>query len=706
MCALIAGVAAVVLTMIYVSSRRSLLAFSNQLIVQVTATTREQVTKFLGPARTGIDLTRRLARTGTIDPRRVRNFEAFAFDFLRVHRSTAMLYCGDLEGNFLMVKRRPDGSLATKIVRRTDGGRSVATTWRHREPGARLADHRTETDPNDRYDPRRRPWFVHWTRRAEANAAGPRHQTAPDTVHWTDVYLFHSDQKPGITASLPYFDREGKFRGVFGIDVALGDLSHFLAGLKISEHGKAFLLDRRGRLVALPDLAGLLVRIKRPDGSVKTELRDIHDSPDPALAALAREVDAHPGWDARRRRAFAPICDGKRYVATLAPVSEEVGADWRIGVIAPEDDFLGEIKHTMLVTLAIVGAAMAVSFALALGVSRLVARAMHKLVRESAQIRDLQFSASARPVSTFKEVHSVLTAFENMKTGLRSFEKYVPAKMVRLLLAAHVEPAYGGDARELTVLFSDIRDFTPLCEKMDGLELSQRLGAYFSALTDCIQNGDSQGIVDKYIGDSVMAFWGAPEAVDAHAAKACRAALACLRAVADLRAGDPDFPEFHTRIGLHTDRVVVGNFGSSERLNYTCFGDGVNLTARLESLNKLYGTQILLSEQTRHAAGEGFAARHLDRVAVKGKAHGVDVYELLGLDGEVDAQLLEAAAVYEEALKLYRDRQWDRAAERFTQALELREGDLAAAVMIERCCTHAEHPPDDDWDGLTILDKK
>ena len=711
-CALIAAVGVIVLTLSYYSSKKSLLAFSGQLIVRVTSAAREQVRDFLSPAGSGINLTRRLAESGVVDPGDIEGFEAFAFQFLRIHGSAAMLYYGDERGNFVMVARRPDGALATKIVRRTDArGRAagtVRTVWRNRAPGDPIGRYRTQEDPNDRYDPRSRPWYVHWTQAVSQGQGDkrPRYLTGKGTVHWTDVYVFHSARTPGITASLPYFDGEGGFRGVFGIDVALMDLSHFLAGLKIGRRGKAFILDGRRRLVAVPDVADLLVRVRGADGTWRTELRKIQDSPQKALAALAGDENFQAGWDRPGRRSFGFVHDGERYLATLEPVSGKIGSDWLVGVVVPEDDFLGDIKRTMLLTILGIGGAMLISFLLALAVSRVLARSMRKLVRESSRIRDLAFAPSAASTSFFKEVHDVLTAFEEMKSGLRSFEKYVPSKLVRLLLAKRIEPVYGGRDKELTIFFSDIRDFTPLCETMDGQELARKFGDYLSAVTDCIQNEASQGIVDKYIGDSVMAFWGAPEEVEWHAGKACRAALGCLAAVEELKKADPHFPDFHTRIGVHTARVIVGNFGSSERLNYTCIGDGVNLAGRLESLNKLYGTQVIISQDTRELVAAEFETRQLDFVAVKGRTRGVYVHELLGPRGATDARTLEAARIYEEGFSFYSKRQWDRAIESFSGARRLREGDLAPAVMIERCRRHAKDPPPADWGGLTVLDRK
>ena len=276
---------------------------------------------------------------------------------------------------------------------------------------------------------------------------------------------------------------------------------------------------------------------------------------------------------------------------------------------------------------------------------------------------------------------------------------------MRRLVAERVEPKPGGEAQRLTLLFSDIAGFTSISESMSVQALADALGRYFEAVTRVIQGPESDGVIDKFIGDAVMAFWGAPRLLEAQAARACRAALA-MQAVCERLCAEPGFPPFVTRIGLHTDEVLVGNFGAPDRLNYTCLGDGVNLAARLESLNKLYGTHILVSGAVWAEVGPAFIGRRLDRVAVKGQTRPVDVYELVDEHAAPDAALADRFARYETAFEAYLGRDFAVAIAGFETLVAGTPDDIAAAQLLARARRFAVAPPPEAWDGVWAMDKK
>jgi adenylate cyclase len=216
-------------------------------------------------------------------------------------------------------------------------------------------------------------------------------------------------------------------------------------------------------------------------------------------------------------------------------------------------------------------------------------------------------------------------------------------------------------------------------------------------------------MVDKYIGDALMVLWNVPTPVAAHPAAACRAALACAEATRAL--GDSAWwrgaglPRWRTRFGLHADSVLVGNFGAPDRLSYTAMGDGVNLAARLEGLNKVYGTTILASEAIRDAVGDAFVFREIDRVAVKGKSRAIAIFELIGAAGDAPASE-EAALVqtYEAALRAARHRQFQAALTLL--AAGVCAGDGPSQLLASRCRVWIAAPPADDWDGTWVADHK
>jgi adenylate cyclase len=287
-----------------------------------------------------------------------------------------------------------------------------------------------------------------------------------------------------------------------------------------------------------------------------------------------------------------------------------------------------------------------------------------------------------------------------MKASLRSFGRYVPTQLVQEVLATGQEARLGGQNRWLSLYFSDIEGFTRISEAMEPGELVEHLGEYLQAMTSIIQEQD--GVVDKFIGDGILALFGAPRAVPDHAAEACRAALrsqACLRELAT-RWQSRGKPLLRARIGLHTGEVIVGNIGTPERFEYTVMGDAVNLASRLEGLNKVYGTYIMGSQAIREAAGPELEWRTLDRVTVVGRSGGTLVGELLGERGGTDAAILAARDRYERALEAYFALDFAAAADGFRAASAARPGDRAAAVLAIRAGELRQSPPPADWDGV------
>jgi adenylate cyclase len=289
-----------------------------------------------------------------------------------------------------------------------------------------------------------------------------------------------------------------------------------------------------------------------------------------------------------------------------------------------------------------------------------------------------------------------------MTASLRSFGRYVPADIVRALLAQGQEARLGGATRRLSIHFSDIENFTAISERLSPAEVVENLAAYLACMSDTVR--EHQGTVDKFIGDGIMAFWNAPNPVPDHTTQACRAALVAQERLAELRQRNAreGRPLFHARIGLHTGDVVVGNFGTDERFAYTAMGDSVNLASRLEALNKVYGTYILASADIRDEAAPIFEWRRLDRVAVVGRREPTDIYELIGEGGRVPAERLKARDLYEQALAAYTSRRFDAAAAEFRAVSEIIAGDRAAIAMAERAEALARSPPPADWDGVFV----
>lgn len=282
-------------------------------------------------------------------------------------------------------------------------------------------------------------------------------------------------------------------------------------------------------------------------------------------------------------------------------------------------------------------------------------------------------------------------------TGL--FGQYVPRDLVVQMSRNPEKFSMEGESRELTVLFSDVRNFTTISESLAPKELSRMMNEYMSSMTSIIQK--HMGTIDKYIGDAIMAFWGAPLQDAAHARNGILAGLEMQQALALLR---PQFvergwPAIHIGVGLNTGIMRVGNMGSQFRIAYTVMGDAVNLGARLEGITKEYGAGIIVGEGTRHAVSE-IIFRELDLVRVKGKNQPVAIFEPLGLQGQVDKSLLEETSLFEQSLKHYRAMEWD-SAEQLLSGLQKSSPDCRLyQLYLERVAHFRTNPPDPGWDGV------
>lgn len=264
----------------------------------------------------------------------------------------------------------------------------------------------------------------------------------------------------------------------------------------------------------------------------------------------------------------------------------------------------------------------------------------------------------------------------------------------------------GGDRRELSVYFSDVAGFTSISEKLAPEQLVVLLNRYLSSMTDIILG--TGGIIDKYIGDAVMAVWGAPFDIDNHAAAACKAALACKRSLDKLRPIliAEGFPPLHARAGVNSGPAVAGNMGSDLRFSYTVMGDTVNLAARLEPWCKEVGAHVLIGERTYQLAQEHIEARLVDKLQAKGKEQAVPVYELIALKGELTESQAAMIEAHGAAFLYFLDRNWDKAMDLATDALRAEPDDEVSKHLMVRCMDYKQNPPPDNWDGRTIMRHK
>ncbi|GAB4330605.1 MAG: adenylate/guanylate cyclase domain-containing protein [Calditrichia bacterium] len=299
-------------------------------------------------------------------------------------------------------------------------------------------------------------------------------------------------------------------------------------------------------------------------------------------------------------------------------------------------------------------------------------------------------------------------AEERDKKRIRqTFSHYVSASVVEQVLKNPEMLKLGGEKKVCTALFSDVAGFTSISERLTPEQLVALLNEYLTEMTNIVF--ENRGMLDKYEGDAIMAVFGAPVSFPEHAAAACRCALEMQKRLAALREKwkKENKPELRARIGLNSGEMIAGNMGSQTRFDYTVMGDSVNLASRLEGANKLYGTEIMIGENTFDMVKDEFYTRPLDLLRVKGKKKPVKVYELIaGRDEPLDTRMQELLSQYKQGFDQYLMRNWEWAANHFRQALQIKTDDGPSRLYLLRCQEFMENPPADDWDGVFVMKTK
>ena len=313
---------------------------------------------------------------------------------------------------------------------------------------------------------------------------------------------------------------------------------------------------------------------------------------------------------------------------------------------------------------------------------------------------------SIYPIFTQIFVYSGITVFkfgfeEREKRFIKgAFSQYLAPAVVDRLVENPALLKLGGERKELTAFFSDVAGFSSISEKLEPEELVDLLNHYLTEMTDIMLR--YEGTVDKFEGDAIIAFFGAPIPYEDHARRTCLVALEMQERLAQLREGwrKEGKHELFMRIGINTGIMVIGNMGSKSRMDYTMMGDSVNLAARLEGVNKQYRTYTMISEYTYEQAKDDVEVRELDLIRVVGKNEPVRIFELLAKKGELSGSFQEILPVFNEGLDHYRNRRWEEGIQCFEKVLALDEEDGPALTYFERCITFQAQPPPDDWDGV------
>jgi class 3 adenylate cyclase/hemerythrin superfamily protein len=375
-------------------------------------------------------------------------------------------------------------------------------------------------------------------------------------------------------------------------------------------------------------------------------------------------------------------------------------------------------QRTIAISAVLTGLAAILGLTFSLFVSSGITRPVRRLLDGTRAVEAGRLDGSI-VITTQDEIGQLTAAFNAMVVQLRrnekmreTFGRYVDPRVVETLVDRPALAATDGQRRVMTVLFCDMKGFTRLSEGMTPQGLVKVMNHFLSAMSEQVRS--NHGVIDKYIGDAVMAYWGPPFTENGEDARlACLAAIGMLGRIAALRTELPELlgvraagAECDVRIGIATGEVLVGSIGSEFMMSYTVMGDSVNLASRLEGANKAYGSRCLISEATMTAAGDAIETRELDRVVVTGQIHSEAVFEIMGGKGGLAPERLILRDRYAEGLAAYRARRWDEARHAFNLALEAVPGDEPSKILIKRISDFEAHAPAGDWDGAWHFDHK
>jgi len=435
---------------------------------------------------------------------------------------------------------------------------------------------------------------------------------------------------PIINLRYPILQRS-IFIGCAGASITLNVLSEFLASHRASANSATIIANPPdGKVIAASDRRK---SVRAVDGRLEVARLDNVDDEN------AREANRLHRQGGEDKFLFRSPRDGQEWSASFARFPVSFGHHWEAIVLTPSDDFIGELKRTNRQIVVIIVALSVAELVLIYFVAGRLSRPIEGVSRELKSVEALAFDQRSMAPSRVREIDQLQSAAALLRNSLQSFCSFAPVDVVRGLIKSGVPLHLGVERREMTILFADLENFSTHAEQSTPDALLEQMSVYFEQVTRAIS--DEQGTVDKFIGDGIMAFWGAPVALADHVLRGCAGALRALRRMQGVNEQwrRDDKPILRIRIGLNCAEVLVGNIGSSGRFSYTAIGDGVNVAARLEGTNKTFGTSICISDSVFNAVGSAIVARPLRHVQVKGRKQRFMIYELMGLAGTADPEL-------------------------------------------------------------------
>lgn len=649
----------------------------------------EKLDSFFQPVANTLRQTQKWAKSGVMVPEEIDQFRALMLPILQGYPQITSLCTGNQKGFSNRIGAENDGFLSRIVGNSAEPGSAKFAVL------SASGEILREWEDAEDFDARTRDWYLGAKSYAEK---APSFASCP--IFWKEPFILHTSKQPGIAASLPLESTNGSMF-ILTFNLMLEKLSDFTSSLQPSPQGKTFILTHNGDVIGVPSIAGLRTAQERQEffQSIGAKLPKVEDLKNPVLTA------AFSSWN-KQASTVRFSGDDDNWRIDFRPYNLGENTRLWVGMAIPEEDFLGEVHRQRTRILAMGAFAIILAIIMGFLLARMYSRPLVYLAESSEAITQLDLTQKDPIESHILEVFRLSETQERMIAALDSFSRYVPTDVVRELLKRGEAARLGGRATEITVSFCDIRGFTSITETMDPQALSSHLSGYFENLMQILMN--NHGTIDKMIGDAIMTMWGAPKE---DSEQCLHAVYACLRCQEFLTVFNSEvekngLPRLDTGFGISTGVAMVGNFGAPYRMNYTAIGDIVNLSSRLEGLNKLYGTGILVTEAVKNRTGDCFEWRLIDLVAVKGKTVPDRIFEPLGEKNKVSADDLAFARSYETAFAAFLNRNFAEVPAHLHAALQLRPEDYSVKNLLAKSKHYEENPPPPDWQGIRNLREK
>ena len=639
-------------------------------VVNLRELTDLKIYEFFNPAHVLVDSISQLA---TDDPKFFREgkWTNYLLGNLNSSPNFLSLDLGFEDGSFCSIKRidpsdkvfgSPVPASATYAVRWINKQSKEPNTYHY----AFYNDDRKEVgtmSSNESYVPKSRDWYK------DASKEGKLIITNP---------ALKKSGGMGLSIAKPFFSGNN-LAGVVAIDISLNEINHFLNKQLISKDSVSLLIDDHGFIIASSDEKEAAKKI---DSKLVMNQVYTMDSKTPSLALSLNLENSKLPFIFKDPKA-------EEYVAITSEFPKDFQKNWISLSVIPLVAFAGPLydsnKRILLIGIcAVLLQIIAIYF-----LARFISKPLEYLTLEIQALINLETLKPFKINRSITEIATLASAITKLKSTITAFISYVPRGLVNDLLNSGKDLEIGGESRYLTILFTDLKDFSSLAEITPSRELLQRVSSYLGLMTYAIK--EEGGTVDKFIGDAVMAFWGAPLLDQNHAYHACVAAVKGQRRMITLneQLESEKKPPLTVRIGIHSDAVLVGNIGSEERLSYTVMGDGVNIASRLEGINKEFGTDICISHSLFKEAGERLWVRPMDLISVKGRKGEFLIYELVAIRDGDDETL--ASATDEELCNLTQKAYEHYAKGEYMVAKQIYQSivdqfhDNLSKIMVEKC---------------------